>query len=180
MNWTKKRLLVCVCVRVVGKSGGRFWCETHWKRKMNVILLLSVPIIWIECIARCVIFTPIQTPNLHSTHTHTHSARYGCKKLCVKNVTRFVTVSLSTMQWANFKLMQIWMWFDAMRWRFFHSISFSLPLSWTISPFLILHHFCIIIDVYTVYATSHTESSETKCQLTNDIIFYLVRMDWNI
>lgn len=70
--------------------------------------------------------------------------------------------------------------FDAMRWGFrsFNSIlSFFVEL---FAPLLILHQFCIIIDAHILYATPATASSGMKCQLTNDIIFYLVRMDWNI
>lgn len=133
----REKTRACVCVRVCGCECRKKWRKIlMWntlkkKNECHFAFVCCRTIIWIECIARCVIFTPIQTPNLNK-HTHTHTdtqCSVWVQKIMCKNVTRFVTVSSSTMQWANLKLMQIWMWFDSMLWVFLslHSISFSAP-----------------------------------------------------
>lgn len=173
-----KKLWVCAnCV--VGKSGGRFWCETHWKRKMNVILLLSVAhnhLNWMHC-ARCAVLS------LHPFKLQTYTERrcVGAEKkiMCKKcNSLCHCLIEHNAMGKSQTNANMDVIRFDAMRWGFrsFNSILSSFVQLF--SPLLILHHFCIIIDAHTDCMRPATESSGMKCQLTNDIIFYLVRMDW--
>lgn len=132
-------------------NGERLWSETENARKMNVISLLSCHTI----ISMCCYLLSIQTPNTQ------------CEKI-LKNFNALFHCQRKRMQWVNLNLMQIW---KRKHKFFFHSLAFVLVLVRFLYPKQITEEKESKIE--RTIERGRRANGEMKCQLTNDIIFYL-------